>query len=91
MQNDTTGFGVYSDIQGFFTLDSIPVGKYDLRIVFKGWYQTYLIKDIEIEENTVKDIGEIQLLVIFLPITEKDSFKHHRKSNKKTKHNKSTN
>ena len=99
MQNGRFILGQYTDSSGFFTLDSIPEGFYDLHIAH-GDYPFYAVSGIEIEKNTIKDIGEIQLepiitltmgLVLKGDISKKDAFKKNRKSNKKTKHNKSTN
>jgi len=88
IRDDMIVFWKYTDSSGLFTLDSVSTGIYDLRITFLG-YLEYLIKDIETEENTVKDIGEIQLLVKYTApaqtigiILPKDSFKHHRQYKK---------
>jgi len=60
MQNDVLIKEVKTDTNGFFTLDSIPVGRYDVTIQYGGSY-LHKIKNIKIEESTIKYIGEIQL------------------------------
>ena len=62
LQDGNFILGTTTDMQGLFTLnlDSVPYGKYDIRISSVG-FEHYIIKDIEIKENTVKDIGNIQI------------------------------
>jgi len=60
MQNDVLIKETKTDTNGFFTIDSIPVGKYDITIQYGRSY-LHKIKNIKIEESTLKYIGEIQL------------------------------
>jgi hypothetical protein len=60
MQDGNFIIGINTNEQGFFTFDSVPLGIYDIRISYVG-FEIYIIEDIEIKENTVIDIGEVQL------------------------------
>jgi len=51
--------GMNTDRQGLFTRDSVPTGKYDIIIAYPG-LSDHRIKDIEIKENNIIDIGVIQ-------------------------------
>jgi len=53
--------GTYADEEGIFTFDSVPSGKYDIRIAHVGC-DYYKIEGLEIEDDTVKDIGVAQLI-----------------------------
>jgi len=55
MQDKTLILGAVADERGFFIVDSVPVGKYEIQISYIG-YENYIIKEFEIEESTMKDI-----------------------------------
>ena len=61
MQGEQLILGTITNAHGFFTMDSVPIGKYEIRITCTG-FKECIIKEFEIEEYTVKDIGKIQLV-----------------------------
>jgi len=60
MQGEQLILGTITDEKGNFSLSPARVGKYEIRISSIG-YNSHIIKEFEIEEYTVKDIGKAQL------------------------------
>lgn len=52
--------GATSDSLGQFSLDALKDGNYFLEVVYVG-YKTDTITDIQLENNAIKDVGEIAL------------------------------
>lgn len=48
--------GAATDINGFFTLDKMPIGTYSLKISFVG-YQTLVISDVKVETDKVTELN----------------------------------
>lgn len=61
-QHGNTDFlnGATSDSLGQFSLDALKDGNYFLEVVYVG-YKTDTITDIQLENNAIKDVGEIAL------------------------------
>ena len=68
LQNKEMVLGAISDGQGRFTLKPVPSGKYDLIVSYVGTPDR-IIKDVEIEEGTVKDIGLVRMKSDSPPLT----------------------
>lgn len=63
-KNSDTGFlsGAISNEKGFFKVEEIPPGSYDLKVSFIG-YQSSLMKDLLLESGST-DIGKIPLEIL---------------------------
>jgi hypothetical protein len=61
MQNKALISKTVTNKQGFFTLNSVPVGKYDVKIICGG-YDESIIKGIEVKKDSIKNIGVVKLV-----------------------------
>ena len=64
MQDNELVIGAIVNERGLFTFDSVPVGIYEIRITCVG-FQEYIIKEVEIKENSLTDIGVVKLKAIY--------------------------
>ena len=91
MQGEKLIIGMHTDKNGLFTFDgSIPTGMYDIIITYLGLTK-YIMKNLEIKENSATDIGEVQLKNdpnFKIIVVGRPRYFQVEKTNRKTKKNK---
>ena len=66
-QQGGTSLGVEADVDGRFALKPLPVGEYEVSVLYPG-YQTYLIEGVRVDPGLITRLKDVVLTSVLKPV-----------------------